>query len=264
VNAAGPGSNFGWPYYEGANGVNSQTNGYKNLPEAQAFYASGEVATPSIYALNHAATGINAIVMGAVYRGTTYPSEYEGDLFFNDLGQGIVRHASFDDQGNIESVDTFTTGANVVVQITQGPDGNLYYVDLDSNFVGRWIFVAGGPGRSFQPDAASDGDVENASSNFMVTPPGSQAVVIPSGPSVILGSAANRGQLTGTSTRWTEQVTDEGLVSRALVAADVQLFSFRGLMRTTLDTAGSVRTGIAKLDHDSDELVVLSIVDTWH
>lgn len=141
VNTGPAGSNFGWPYYEGGNGTNLQTNQYRNLPEAQAFYASGQVATPAIYGLNHAADGINAIIMGDVYRGNAYPAEYQGNLFVNDLGQGIVRAVSFDSNGDIDQVRTFTTGAQIVVQIVQGPDGNLYYVDLNDNTIGRWVFV---------------------------------------------------------------------------------------------------------------------------
>ena len=140
VNAAAPGANFGWPYYEGGSGNSLPTGGYQDLPQAQAFYNSGQVATPSIFALNHSADGINAIVIGDVYRGNAFPEQYQGDLFFNDLGQGIVRNISFDDSGNITSVDTFATGANVVVQIIEGPDGSLYYVDLDDGLVGRWFF----------------------------------------------------------------------------------------------------------------------------
>ncbi|MBD3881200.1 DUF4347 domain-containing protein [Phormidium tenue FACHB-886] len=141
VNTAGPGANFGWPYFEGGSGTNFRTEEYQNLPEAQAFYASGQTTTPSIFALSHSADGINAIVMGDVYTGSLYPEKYRGDLFVNDLGQGIVRNISFDTSGDIESVETFTTGANVVVQIIQGPDGKLYYVDLDDGVVGRWTVV---------------------------------------------------------------------------------------------------------------------------
>ena len=140
INAAGPGANFGWPYYEGGSGSNLQTNQYQNLPEAQAFYNSGQTATPAIYALNHGQTGINAIILGDVYSGTAYPTEYVGDLFFNDLGQGIVRNVSFDANGQITAVDTFSTGAQIVVHIQQGPDGNLYYIDLNDGQVGRWVF----------------------------------------------------------------------------------------------------------------------------
>lgn len=140
INAAGPGANFGWPFYEGGSGTSLRTNGYQDLPEAAAFYDSVSV-DPSLFALNHSTDGINAIVLGDVYTGSAYPAEYQGDLFFNDLGQGIVRNISFDADGNVAQVQTFTTGARVVVQIVQGPDGNLYYVDLDDGVVGRWVFA---------------------------------------------------------------------------------------------------------------------------
>ncbi|MEO0836137.1 MAG: Calx-beta domain-containing protein, partial [Cyanobacteria bacterium J06642_3] len=140
INSAGAGANFGWPYYEGGSGNNLRTGGYQNLLEAQAFYNSGQSADPSILALNHSADGINAIVLGDIYTGNAFPEEYQGDLFFSDLGQGIVYNANFDDQGNVTSFNTFTTGANVVVQIIEAPDGSLYYVDLDDGIVGRWFF----------------------------------------------------------------------------------------------------------------------------
>ena len=140
INAAGPGANFGWPFYEGGSGENLNTRLYEDLAEAQAFYASGELAVPAIFALNHSDTGINAIILGDIYTGSTYPEEFVGDLFFNDLGQGIVRNVSFDADGNISDVQTFSTGAQIVVHIQQGPDGNLYYIDLNDGQVGRWIF----------------------------------------------------------------------------------------------------------------------------
>ena len=96
--------------------------------------------TASIYALNHSQTGINAIILGDIYTGSAYPETYQGDLFFNDLGQGIVRNVSFDANGNVTNVETFSTGAQIVVHIQQGPDGNLYYIDLNDNKVGRWVF----------------------------------------------------------------------------------------------------------------------------
>ena len=141
VNTGAAGANFGWPYFEGGNGTPVRTPSYQNLPEAQAFYNSGQQTTPAVYGLSHQADGINAIVMGDVYRGTTYPAEYQGNLFVNDLGQGIVRAVSFDAAGNVDQVRTFTTGAQIVVQMVQGPDGNMYYVDLNDNTVGRWVFV---------------------------------------------------------------------------------------------------------------------------
>ena len=141
VNSGEAGANFGWPYYEGGNGTNARTGGYENLPESQAFYNSGQSATAPTFALNHATDGINAIVSGAVYRGTTYPAQYQGSIFVNDLGGGIVRALQLDSNGNVTSSQTFTTGANIVVKIVEGPDGNLYYADLDDGEIGRWVFA---------------------------------------------------------------------------------------------------------------------------
>ena len=140
VNTGEAGANFGWPFFEGGSGENIRTPQYEDLPEAEAFYNSGIEATPSIFALNHGSSGINAIIMGDIYTGSTYPAEFQGDLFFNDLGQGIVRNISFDASGNVSSVEVFSTEAQIVVQIAQGPDGNLYYVDLNDGIVGRWNF----------------------------------------------------------------------------------------------------------------------------
>ncbi|MFK8182233.1 MAG: PQQ-dependent sugar dehydrogenase [Phormidesmis sp.] len=140
INAAGAGANFGWPYYEGGSGVSLRTGGYEDLPEAQDFYNSGTPVVASLLGLNHIDDGINAIVMGDIYKGNVYGSEYQGDLFFNDLGQGIVRNVSLDAQGNVASVDTFATGASFVVQMIEGPDGLLYYVNLVNGTVGRWVF----------------------------------------------------------------------------------------------------------------------------
>ncbi|NND98454.1 MAG: DUF4347 domain-containing protein [Pirellulaceae bacterium] len=142
INTGGAGTNFGWPYYEGGQGVNYQTGGgYANLSEAQAFYASGAVATPGAIALNHATDGINAIVMGDVLRNGDLGQQYEGDIFFNDLGQGIVRSASIDANGVLTNMQVFTTGAQYFVTIRQGPDGSLYFVDLVDGYVGKWQLV---------------------------------------------------------------------------------------------------------------------------
>ena len=145
INSAEAGANFGWPYYEGGNEVNLRTGGYEDLSESQDFYSSGATATPAILGLGHGNSGvngigINAIALGDIYTGEAFPEEYQGDIFFNDIGQGIVYNVSFDDAGNVTSFTTFTTGARFVVQIVEAPDGSLYYVDLDDGFVGRWFF----------------------------------------------------------------------------------------------------------------------------
>jgi glucose/arabinose dehydrogenase len=140
INSAPAGANFGWPWFEGGNDSSLKTGSYQDLPEAKAFYASGKQVTLPSLALNHATDGINAIILGGFYTGNNLPTQYKGDLFFNDLGQGIVRNVSFDAAGKITSIDTFTTEAKNVVQMVQGPDGNYYYVNIGDGTVGRWIY----------------------------------------------------------------------------------------------------------------------------
>ncbi len=138
INAAPAGANFGWPYYEGGANGNIQATDYSSLASAQAFYASGQIATPPIVALNHGTSGINAVIAGDFVPNSYYPEAFRNTLLFNDLGQGIVRAIQFGANGEVQSVIPFTTGASAVVQIVAGPDGRLYYVDLDDGLVGRW------------------------------------------------------------------------------------------------------------------------------
>lgn len=141
INSGAAGANYGWPYYEGASGTSVVNTRYRNTPEGDAFFAQNVTVDAPLYALSHQADGINAIVLGDVSRGGYYGDAFDGDLFFNDLGQGIVRHASLDADGQVVDVNTFTTGANVVVAMREGPDGAMYYVDLDDNLIGRWEIV---------------------------------------------------------------------------------------------------------------------------
>lgn len=142
INTGDPGANFGWPYYEGGQGYNIVTpGGYLGLPSGQQFLANGGEATPSIISLNHAGDGINAIVMGDVIRGGDLGLLYEGDIIFNDLGQGIVRRASVNADGKVTEISAFTTGAQYVVDMRQGIDGEMYFVDLLDGQIGRWEVV---------------------------------------------------------------------------------------------------------------------------
>ncbi|MEM6364053.1 MAG: PQQ-dependent sugar dehydrogenase, partial [Planctomycetota bacterium] len=141
INSAGAGANYGWPFYEGGNGTSQVNTRYRDTPEGDAFFASNVSVDAPSYALSHSADGINAIIVGDVYRGSRYGSETQGDIFFNDLGQGIVRHGDVDAQGRVTNVRTFTDDARIVVAMREGPDGAMYYVDLDDGLVGRWELV---------------------------------------------------------------------------------------------------------------------------
>jgi glucose/arabinose dehydrogenase len=138
----GRGQNFGWPYFEGDEIGSARTGGYQDLPEAQAFYASGQPVTAPLFARSHPEDGARAIVLGDFYDGTTFPSVYNGALFVGDVNQGLVQALLFDSAGKVESAKTFATGLPGIVQYSVGNDGNLYYThiggDPGTGTIGRW------------------------------------------------------------------------------------------------------------------------------
>jgi glucose/arabinose dehydrogenase len=137
----GRGKNFGWPYYEGGNGVNLQTGQYSEQPAAQAYYATGATITPAIYARSHA-DGASAISIGDYYTGTTFPSIYQGGLFFSDIASGQVDVLLFNPDGTVNSVKRFASGSEFryISQMTTR-NSDLYYSSLQAGTISRWRAV---------------------------------------------------------------------------------------------------------------------------
>ena len=131
----GRGGNFGWPFYEGGDGTSLQQPEYQNLPEAQAFYNSGESVIAPISADNHE-DGAVAITMGDFYTGDTYPDFYKNALFYSDFRNGSVNYLTSNEDG--VSVNTFDEDISGLTQISTGADGNLYGVDLFFSRIIRW------------------------------------------------------------------------------------------------------------------------------
>ncbi|PAY16038.1 sugar dehydrogenase [Rhodopirellula sp. SM50] len=140
INTGPSGTNFGWPYYEGGQGVNRRTPSYQGLPQAQAFYNSGQPASAAFIAQPHT-EGTDVIVLGSVGWNLNYGLQYNNDVFYADFASGVVRHGNVDAAGNLTSVGVFATGANFAVDIQQGPDGLLYYVDIVSGSIGRFVMI---------------------------------------------------------------------------------------------------------------------------
>ncbi len=137
INTGGPGANFGWPYYEGGQGVNQRTPGYRDLAIAQAFYASNKTAIPGLIAMQHGA-GSDTIVLGDIITNSNLGAQYEGKLLYGDLYRGIIRAAKLTPEGTLVGVETFTTGTSFIVDMQMGPDGSIYYVNLVEGTVGKW------------------------------------------------------------------------------------------------------------------------------
>lgn len=136
----GRGENFGWPFYEGASGTSAQTGGYRDLAEAQAFYATNPDVQESLWARSHAAGGV-AIVAGDFYTGTAYPTAYRNSLFLSDVGDNQLRVLRLNGDGSLNSVAPLNLNVGTVVEMTMGRDGLMYYVDIANGRVGRLVFT---------------------------------------------------------------------------------------------------------------------------
>src|SRR5262249_21712780 len=120
VNVGARGANYGWPNCEGICGLPGVTSPIYTYPH------NGRDAS---------------ITGGIVYRGSQFPSEYQGSYFFGDYVQNTIKRLVFDGNGNVATVANFwpadgaPDGPSVgdPVKFVQGPDGSLYYVDIGFN-----------------------------------------------------------------------------------------------------------------------------------
>jgi glucose/arabinose dehydrogenase len=141
----GPVQNFGWPCYEG-NGIQG---GYQSagLNSCSALYAAPNSVTPPYYTYSHSAavvagdncpTGNGSVVSAiAFYSGGSYPSAYNGALFFGDHSRNCIWAMPPGSNGlpDPTKLQVIETGASNPVDIEPGPGGDLYYVDFDGGAV---------------------------------------------------------------------------------------------------------------------------------
>ena len=145
--------NFGWPCYEGA----GRQSGYDgaNLLICESLYegSSFGAVTAPFYTYNHSAkvvanetcpTGSSAIAGLAFYGGGAYPTQYQGALFFADYTRDCIWAMLPDGTGVPDPNNrlTFVAAASNPVQLTIGPSGDLFYVDLDGGRIMRVQYKA--------------------------------------------------------------------------------------------------------------------------
>lgn len=136
VNRGSGGENFGWPAFEGGNGESLQTGRYRDLAEVQAYYATNPDVTAPMWARLHS-EGARAIVMGDFVGNQT--ASLAGTLLFTDIGDQILRAATFDENGAFEGVEVVSGNVGFIVDMHTGVDGFTYYVDITGN-IGRLNF----------------------------------------------------------------------------------------------------------------------------
>jgi PKD repeat protein/glucose/arabinose dehydrogenase len=138
-------TDFGWPCYEGA----ARQSGYQgaNLNICTGLYAAGTALGP-YYTYNHSAsvvpgdgcpTGSSSITGLAFYNGGSYPSAYNGALFFADHSRNCIwvmfpGANGLPDAGNLAA---FVTPAAGPVDLEIGPGGDLFYAGFDDGTIRR-------------------------------------------------------------------------------------------------------------------------------
>jgi glucose/arabinose dehydrogenase len=133
--------NFGWPCYEGTD----HQGGYDsaNLSLCESLYGSGGTGVSGpYYEYDHAkavvpgdgcVSGSSSISGLAFYPGGPYPGPYDQALFFADYSRRCIwvmfpGSNGLPDPTNIE---TFDVDASNPVKVAVGPNGDLFYVNLD-------------------------------------------------------------------------------------------------------------------------------------
>ncbi|HTJ36341.1 MAG TPA: PA14 domain-containing protein [Dactylosporangium sp.] len=136
VNHIVKGGNYGWPLHEGlcAGGCAGYVDPIYTYPH------DGQSA---------------AVTGGPVYRGSMFPPQYQGSLFFGDYAKGFIKRADLDAAGNVLAVHDFDTAAGSVVDLKEAPDGSLYYLTYFPGRLYRLSYTLGNQ----QPTASATADV---------------------------------------------------------------------------------------------------------
>jgi glucose/arabinose dehydrogenase len=140
--------NFGWPCYEGVGRQGSYDNLNVNICENLYAQGTGAVTAP-YYTYNHGAnvvandgcpTGGSSISGVAFYpAGGSLGPSYEGALFFADYSRNCI-WVMFKGSNGLPDPNNravFQPAASGPVELTVGPDHELYYVDLNTGSIHR-------------------------------------------------------------------------------------------------------------------------------
>jgi PKD repeat protein/glucose/arabinose dehydrogenase len=147
-----PLENFGWPCYEGP----GRQPGYDaaNLILCEQLYSTPGAVTAPYYTYHHAErivpgescpTGSSSITGLAFYEGGSYPTAYNGALFFADFSRRCI-WAMFAGPKGLPDPATrsaFVISARAPVDLQIGPGGDLFYVDLSGGTIRRITFASG-------------------------------------------------------------------------------------------------------------------------
>jgi glucose/arabinose dehydrogenase len=139
-------ANFGWPCYEGI----PKQDGYKNLALCQTLYnQSGAVSQPLLVYKHSDTLGVNdsqpycqsggsAVSGVAFYTDGNYPDVYHGALFFADYSRNCI----YVKTPGAASPVVFARGAPSPISLKTGPDGDLFYLDINGGTLHRIRYIS--------------------------------------------------------------------------------------------------------------------------
>lgn len=142
-----------------------------------------------------------------------WPAAYGGNYFFGDYNSGRITRVQLNGDNSVRQVDSFMTGGGRVIDVSFGPDGNLYYGIIDQGTIRR-ISYNGLAITNTSPLPASTVGVAYSQTLGVTgaTAPNTWAVVtgaLPSGLSLNASTGAITGTPTGAGTsNFTVRVTD--------------------------------------------------------
>jgi len=158
-------ANHGWPCYEGsATGPGTFTPICDGLPLSEtkaAFFtyshAAADVAGDDAGRCP-VTTGGNSISGLAHYRGSgasAFPAAYRNALFFSDYARQCIWYLApgADGMPDPSQARFFASGVGGIIEMEEGPDGALYFVDVNSNSMRRIRYSA--PSGGNQPPVIS-------------------------------------------------------------------------------------------------------------
>ncbi|HEY6879943.1 MAG TPA: PQQ-dependent sugar dehydrogenase, partial [Polyangiales bacterium] len=131
INRGAPGANFGWPCYEGGNGNSLEQPSYQEQPFCSELRSNGPPTTPALYGYAHEGMQGNSVLVGEVYRGTSYPPLYHGALFYTDYNKREIRFLAFDRNRNVASSQLVVGPVGFLTQLSADPkSGDLYMMRI--------------------------------------------------------------------------------------------------------------------------------------
>ena len=171
---------FGWPCYEGS-AIQEAYDGL-NLSMCEAlYYGPPGLVTAPFYAYNHNATvvageacptGSSSIAGLAFYTSGTYPTAYEGALFFADYSRDCIWAMFKSATGNRPDPSkrqTILSGAQGPVHLTAGPGGDIFYVGFDDGKIHRLQYSTGNLPPTAVASASITSGIAPLSVNFDAT-----------------------------------------------------------------------------------------------